>query len=375
MHVRLTLAALLALSAMTACNLIAPDTISTPTVVPTDTPMRTVSPTATSSPTPSRTPTQAPATTAAPTIPVVVATRAPVTQAAPTEAVTPTETPGPYVHRVQSDETLGFIIQQYGYGYSVPVMELVVQINPNVFNMNVLPIGQDILIPRQTATPIPEGLEITQTAASAFGEFVPGSGGVVLPRGSSVGCYTVQEGDTTVGIAEEFNTTLEIMSQLNPQLNWSGCAFNQYSGGERCRPRLAIGDCVNVPQPTQMPSATPTLTGNETATPLPTYAPPRAFYPPDGAIAAGTFDLEWVTVGVLQSDETYLVEVENTLTGETWREVTRSTALRLPAELIPTGGEAVRYRWRVVVAERDADGRYSFIGEASPWRSFTWQSR
>jgi len=309
-------------------------------------------------------------------VPVVVATRAQPTQGTPTQASTASATPGPYVHVVQSDETLGFIIQQYGYDYSVPVMELVVRINDNVLNMNVLPIGQEIQIPRQTATPIPENIEVTQTAASAFGEFVAGgNGGVVLPRGSSVGCHAVVEGDTTVGIAETYSTTLEILSQLNPQLNWNGCAFNQYSGGERCRPQLRIGECVNVPQPTQVPSATPTASGNETATPLPTYAPPRTFYPPDGALAAGTFDLEWVTVGVLRPDEAYLVEVQDTVTGEVWREVTTATALRLPEMLIPTSGQTHLFQWRVVIARRGADGSYSLVGVPSAWRNFQWRSR
>jgi LysM repeat protein len=59
--------------------------------------------------------------------------------------------------------------------------------------------------------------------------------------------YTVQEDDTLVAIAEKFNTTLELILALNPQVNPS---------------LIKVGDKILIPAPdTQLPSATPLPTG------------------------------------------------------------------------------------------------------------------
>lgn len=199
----------------------------------------------------------------------------------------------------------------------------------------------------------------------------------MLQEGEVPSCHVVEANEAMVGIMERYNTTLEILSQLNPTLNWSGCRFNQYSGGEACNPTIREGDCVVVPKraPTATPTATPS--GDETATPTPTYVPPRLIFPSDGALAsAAVFELEWVSSGILAQDEVYLVEIRDvTAGGDIWRGETRDTSLMLPESLIPTDGQTHTMEWRVLVARRDDTGTYQYVGGAGDWRVFRWQSR
>lgn len=293
----------------------------------------------------------------------------------PSETPVPTETPGPFVHVVEQGDTLGFIIQLYGYPFDLNVISEVVRLNPNVPNADTLPsIGSEILIPRPTATPVPQGFDLTATVNAQLG--VEALGSVALPVDTTVTCHQVEEGDTIVRIAELYTTTLEILSQLNRSLGWFGCNFTQPSGGPNCIVNLQIGQCVSVPQPTPVPTATPTPSGNETATPTPTFAAPRIITPPDGAIApAGIFRLQWVSVGVLRPGEAYLVEVRDTTSQQDWRAVTTDTSIMLPTSLIPSDGQAHTINWRVTVARADENGVYSIVGAPGTWRSFQWQSR
>ena len=166
----------------------------------------------------------------------------------------------------------------------------------------------------------------------------------------------------------------EVLSQLNQDINWQGCDFTLYSGG--CSPLISIGQCIRVPLPTAVPTASPTASGNETATPTPTYEPARMVYPPNNAIApAGVFDLRWASVGILQADEVYLVEVEDTTSSTRWSDATRQTSVRVPASIIPSDGTTHDMRWRVTIARQIDASRVEPIGGTGSWRLFTWRSR
>jgi hypothetical protein len=196
-------------------------------------------------------------------------------------------------------------------------------------------------------------------------------------NGSSA-CHTVRAGETMIGIAEQYQTTLSVLAQLNPDpILWNGCNFTQRGGGPNCNPVVVEGACINVPQPTATPTLSPTPSGNETATPTPTYAAPHLIFPADSAVIdAGPTRLQWVSVGVLASDEYYLVEVTDTLTNRYEPLVTKNTMIWLPEDLIPEDGQPHTINWTVSIAVRDPiTGVYNRVSGFGQTRTFQWQSR
>jgi hypothetical protein len=358
-----------------------PDNQQTPTVE------AIISPTPTETLSPSSTPTETSAPSLTPSVTAIIATSPPVmiatvpsvpTIAQPTVPAAPTETPAPYTYIIQANDTLGYILQLQPWGYppfDPSVIAEVVRLNGLRSADFLPPPGSELLIPRRTPTPIPQGIELTLAADATLGVGTR-IGSVALPQGAQPGCHIVQEGQTIVGIADIYNTTLEIISQLNQNLNWTGCRFDQYSGGPNCRPLIRLNDCINVPLPTSTPVPSPTPSGSETPTPTPTFAAPRLIFPPDGAIAPpGVFTIQWASVGVLGPQDAYLLELQDRTDGRSWLQVTRDTSIRLPESMIPRSGQTHLMQWRVTVARADASGAYSYLGGQGDWRSFQWQSR
>jgi hypothetical protein len=375
--IRNTLMGLMLVAVLAACNMNAPPATPTAESLVTLSPTE-VNASVTPSATLAQTQTATLPTTPRVTVAVVTVPAEEDIAQVPTLAPSPTETPGPYRHIIAEGETLGYIIQlqPWAYPFDPAVIDAVVALNDNMLSADFLPpVGSELLIPRRTATPIPQGIDLTLTsdASIGFGERV---GGVVLPQGSMPGCHNVAEGETLVGIADIYGTTLEVISQLNQNLNWFGCNFTEYSGGPNCNPIIREDQCIMVPLPTPVPTQTATPSGNETATPTPTFVPARLVFPPDGAIAsAGVFALQWTSVGVLQEGNAYLVEIHDTTSDVRWSEVTTSTSLTLPDALIPSDGQTHQVRWRVSVARRLEDGTVAYSGGVGEWRTFQWQSR
>src|SRR5687768_15710345 len=83
----------------------------------------------TQTPMPARTP---------PAVPVLETPTASFTPGPPTATVSPTETPGPFEHTIQGGETLGYIIQLYGYT-DFSVIDQIVAMNPSIPNADRLP--------------------------------------------------------------------------------------------------------------------------------------------------------------------------------------------------------------------------------------------
>ena len=98
---------------------------------------------------------------------------------------------------MQDDDTLMGIIQVFGYGYQLEVAQAVVELNQSMSSIDVVPVGQTILIPRPTATATPVGSAATEEALSSIG--IDSDTG--LTSGSSVGCHTVIANDSMVSIA------------------------------------------------------------------------------------------------------------------------------------------------------------------------------
>lgn len=352
------LCALLAM--LTACNFNTEP--PTPTVSIPQTPQQTETtpePSATSSPSP------------APTVErVILITPTPDAPLAPTsEPPTPTPTPGPYVVTVAPGDTMSRILPRFGY-LDFGVLRAVRTLNPDV-NVENLQVGQTVLIPRMTFTPSPPGYEATVSMMATLGIRPPDE----LAANTELTCHTVIEGENIISIADSYNTTIEIIARLNPEIPFTGCDFNNRSGGETCNPRITIGQCVQVPLPTPTPTLSPTPSGSETPTATPTFPAPLIVSPPEGVTVSGPLTIQWVSVGVLGPDEYYYVEVTDTTLNTRFTQVTKDTSIALPQALIPTDGQTHAITWLVTVVRRNASGGYAPIGGVMAMRSFNWQSR
>ena len=311
--------------------------------------------------------------------PQIETATASATAAPPTITPTATNTLGPYEHVVAAGDSLITIIQEYDHtDLSVgpgSIIDQVVRLNENVPNADSLPgEGSLILVPRQTSTPTPASSEAAVVMQATNAAEVPN---VQISENTTMVDYMVQSGDTIISIAQENNLTIEQIAVLNTELNVFGCNFEIPSGGPGCNIPLQIAQVLILPAPTPTPTLSPTPSGNETATLTPTYEPPILVYPPQGAIAqAGVFALQWVGVGILQTGESYLVEVVDTTLGTPpYRQVTRNTSLLLPDSLIPIDGQSHVFNWTVRVVAPNAEGVYRTIGGEPEIRSFQWQSR
>jgi hypothetical protein len=290
----------------------------------------------------------------------------------PTETFTPTPTEGPYEYTIQTGDTLYYIIQLPPWRYdNFNVVNEVLRLNPQIISVDRLPpAGSVILIPRPTPTPTPAGYELTVAARPAALQTIQPTTEPQLMQ------HTVREGETIISIALQFSTTLAVLDRMNPELAFISCDFTNPSGGPDCNVPLVVGQTVNVPAPTPTPTLSPTFSGSETPLPTATYAPPQPVFPPNGvALTGGSFQLQWVSAGVLLDGEVYLIQIEDQTTGTTFMDVTRSTSYTLPRSLVPTDDQAHTLRWRVSIATRDANGDYVIMGGEAAWRAFQWRVR
>jgi hypothetical protein len=276
------------------------------------------------------------------------------------------------VHTIAENDTLITIIQTYGYT-DTGVLDEIVRMNDNIPNADTLPgAGATILIPRQTATPTRDSYSLTEIAQVD----TPPTISVTLAVPTVIIRHIVGEGETVVGISQTYRITLEQFFQLNPDIPPFGCDFSNPSGGPDCKPQLQVGQAVNVPAPTPTPTLSPTPSGSETPTPTPTYPAPMVISPPEGGIALpAPVRLDWVSVGVLQSNEFYLVQVRDTATGAEYAHVTKNTSVVLPESMIPNDGQPHIMEWTVRIAYPNNEGIYQPIGGAPEIKTFRWQSR
>ena len=319
----------------------------------------TASPTATVTPPPTATASATP-----PELALITPASTP-TPVTPSATPTITNTPGPFEHVIQPNDQLIAIVQQYGH-YDLAVLDAVVTLNPSVTNADRLPPpGSVILIPRPTALPTPPGGELTATVVALN---PPSATPALLTM-----IHTVEEGQTVIGIALQYNTTMAILAELNPQLYWFNCDFTVASGGENCSPQLSIGDELTVPMPTPTPTLSPTPSGSETPTLTPTPGPVGLLWPASGAIIqGGPLTLQWVSVGALEADRLYQVTVTDYTTGTTYTEFVRANALTLPANLQPVDDVIHDIAWQVEVVQVGNDNVAFRVGAPGSPRSFQW---
>ncbi len=304
----------------------------------------------------------------------------------PTATDTPTATPEPCMPMVQELEGLIAVVARCGHR-DLFVLTQVIELN-NLDSVNDIRPGQILIVPLPTGTPdpnaTPEVIPTEQTnpddasAAGASDETVsndsqmsefdfnltiiadPGSAPTpTLPPG--VAYYFVQSQDNAIIVASLFDTSVEALSQLNPEIRFSQCDYGERFGGPRCTVPLSPGQRVRVPAPLPTATLSPTPSGSETPTPTgtPTFNAPSSRSPSDRAFfrADQIITLRWVATGILGEDQVYLVTVERTDDEQTFTATTRDLFFRVPGTWQGPSAERYEYLWSIAVVDVDAPDR------------------
>ncbi len=288
--------------------------------------------------------------------------------------IAPTATLQPYEWTVQAGETLGFIIQQFGYR-DFSVIPGILALN-NLPNENAITEGQILLIPRQTPTPGPTFTPTpthnplvtpgTPTATSTpaptiepgvtqdFSECSPENRCPSLD--GQYWLHTVQAGDTVSSIARAYNSNV-------------GC-IREANGFVVADPLLTLGQQVNVCiLVTLTPTLTPTGGPDATATATPLPHPPALLAPAKNAAIERGADvvLQWAAVRPLAQGQWYLILVRNHETGEEFKGTTRSNTYRVAATQFQPG----TYDWQVAVIGSNSVNA-PVISLPGEMRTFAW---
>jgi LysM repeat protein len=136
---------------------------------------------------------------------------------------------------------------------------------------------------------------------------------------------------------------------------------------------IRVNQSLVIPMGTPVPSPTPTVDPNATPTPVPPYLPPPLLSPADGAILVASDEpilLQWASVSVLHDDEWYELTLFQPPGGViSATDYTRTTAWRVPLDLLPAPDVGVReFHWRVQVVReaRDRNGGLVYEGAGPP---------
>jgi LysM repeat protein len=263
--------------------------------------------------------------------------------------------------------------------------------------------------PTQTITPTP-----TLTPPPPTETPTPGPTPTPLPPSR----YRVQPGDTWLGLAIEYDISLDSILALNGRIEddylkldeeilipWPTYTLTpdptliptldviQELASEQCREHvIKIGetlyaiaaayevspllleqvngitnpDLLKEGQKLCSPLVTPGPPPSPTFGPSPTPADgrlhpaPRLLYPPAGTEVppgSGQVTLQWTVAGWLAADETYMVEVRNLsrVNSRAVRGFVKTTAWQLPESLYPAVGKIETYAWRVSVVRGEGE--------------------
>ncbi len=334
-------------------------------------------------------PNDQPFSTNTPRPPVQLAT---VTDAPPT--VTPTPTEGPCLIEVQPGSTLYAIMALCGHR-DFDVMDEVLEIN-ELDSGTSLQIGEVIEVPRPTPTVDPnaqpeegdgsneDSAEGEAQGGSSFASvlFADGADGLptftpspspTLPPG--IQWHTVQQDENIIVIAYQYSGGVEVLSQLNPEIEFNQCDFGEFTGGPDCNVFLSAGQQIRVPAPTPTPTLSPTPSGSETATPTATatFNAPNLSSPGDRALFRRTelVTLRWAGTGTLSENEVYRVRVQNLETGTTFTKDVRESFFIIPAEWQERDGARHDYQWRISVVDLNTPEAPIYVTDT---RTFTWEA-
>ncbi|MCS6773424.1 MAG: LysM peptidoglycan-binding domain-containing protein [Thermoflexales bacterium] len=280
--------------------------------------------------------------------------------AAPVELPTPTEPPPPMPlpsptpippieYTVREGDTCGGIALRYGI--SVQALAAANQLDPTFC---LIRIGQTLRVPVPTPTPGP-------TAT-----FPPGYTPPPSPTPPPVIVHTVQSGDTCGGIAQRYGVPVALLRAQN-------------NLDEACVIRVGQVLTLTLATPTPVPTLTPVVA--QTPTPRSSYPPPILVGPADGAQFGeqqAVVTLQWVTVGLLQPDEWYVVQVQPSGAVTVPIYETKSTSIKLTQDILGDAQEReiawwVQVRRRAGVDPATGERRYVELSLPSVAHRFTWR--
>jgi LysM repeat protein len=213
----------------------------------------------------------------------------------PTATFTPTPTATPITYSVQSGDYPVLIAELY----NVPVDEL---ITLNNLEETGLQVGQVLIIPPSAPA---------ATAAAAAG-----------PTPETI-TYIIESGDTLLGIALEYDTTVEDIAAVNPDTSLD---------------LIFPGQEILVPLAPPTITPTPTIPPTATATPGPAYPSPDLLSPAAGqSVDDDALVFQWTSTTLLAPDEYYVLQL-------TWANGDRTQAW------LKNNG------WRITKTQRPANG-------------------
>ncbi len=335
----------------------------------------------------------APSATRYPTMAFVTVTPAP-----PTETDTPE--PGPCIQVAQQGDTVYGMAIRCGH-LDMAVVDLILQMN-NLSSANQLQLGQQLTIPWPTVTP---GGPVTEAPApdgnSDSGLFVTATPGVIYNEfgtPNSLAMYqsveptlrpgqawhTVVLGETIDSIVLDYSlpdapVTVEMLSQINPEVAFLQCDYGLQLGGPNCSVMLYEGQQIRVPVP--LPTQTPTPSPVGTLTPTPTgtatFNAPFADSPADKAHynADQMVTLRWGATGSLNGGERYIVRVIDQTNGDQHLAAVTDTMYVLPGGWQPSDREEHTFEWTISVGRIDAQNNVVSEQHITQPRTFTWDSR
>jgi len=294
--------------------------------------------------------------------PTATFTPTPFPTATPTSTPTPTPTATPtpevFTYRVERGDTLLSLAAKFHT--TVEAIKLV-----NNLTGDQIQWGVDILIP---VGPVGTGEggapEPTETA---------------MPTGG-LETYVVESGDTLITIAARFGTTVEALMEAN-----------EISSPEALR----AGEELIIPGGMPTPVLTPTPTPTPTNTPESTFSAPVLLGPPDGKKFGGEVGmgpslasepeapvlLNWVSEGLLNEDEWYMVSVRYIAgagTAQQVTELTKATSYLVPLEMRPPRDALSHlFEWDVGLVKEtgafpDGTPKVEPISPRSETRTFYW---
>jgi hypothetical protein len=266
-------------------------------------------------------------------------------------------------------------------------------------------VGQEILVPWPTATPDPNDAappdasgstdETSSESSDEMMSFVEptdaGIPGLELAAAQTqspptqrpsatllpgVMWHVVQPNENIVSIAFAYNTDVQALSQLNPEITFSQCDFGNAAGGPDCSVMVYSGQQMRVPAPTPTPTLSPTRSGSETPTPTltPTFNAPSALSPADRTLfmSGDLVTLRWVGSGSLSEGEIYRVRVEDLTIRKVYTADTSELSFIIPAEWQGQDAQQHEFRWTISVIRSDDPNRPFYRTEP---RLFTWEGR
>jgi LysM repeat protein len=285
-------------------------------------------------------------------------------QAPPTDTpLPPTETPVPMTptpvppqsYEVQSGDTCGGIASKYG----VPLADFLA-LNQLDENNCLIRVGDKVLIPAPTPTAGPSPTLVPGATEAPTDVAAPTA---TLPPQIIV---QVMSGDTCSEIAEKYRITVDTLVQQN---------------GLDADCNLQIGQVLTLTFATAAPAISPTPIIAQTPTPRVGYDAPVLISPQDGDVISETEEvvtLQWLSVGVLQDDQWYVVQVQpsGAITVPVFE--VKATSLKLTRSIFD--GQTERsFAWWVQVKQlvnvntQTGERVYNVLSDPSEVRRFTWR--